>query len=72
MDQGLEKSIDLVIVAVVGKAKKLIFEVKEPGRFSGKQHLPICELFQLDGDTCQLMPSGMIPNAHEGIKDGKS
>ena len=51
----MDESINLVIVAAVGKSKKLIFEVNEPRRFFGKEHLPICELFQLDGDARRLI-----------------
>lgn len=54
--QRLDESIDLVIVAAVGKNKNLVFEDNEPRRLFGKEHLPICELFQLDGDACQLIP----------------
>jgi ABC-type oligopeptide transport system substrate-binding subunit len=67
----LDESINLVIVARVGKSKKFVLEVHEPRRFSGKEHLTICELFQLDGDARQL-PAGfkhfdyVNPNAPKG------
>ena len=53
--QGLDESINLVIVAPVGKSEEFVLEVNEPRCFSGKEHLPICEFFQLDGHACQLI-----------------
>ena len=55
MGQGLDESIDLVIVAPVGKGKELVFEVNEPRRVLWKKHLTRCKLFQLDGAACQLI-----------------
>ena len=55
MGQGLGECINLVIVGRVGKGKKLVFEINEPRRVFRKEHLPVCELFQLNGDACQLV-----------------
>ena len=57
MGQGLEESVNPVIVAAVGKSKKLVFEV-DTARFSKKENLPVCELFQLDGNASQLITFG--------------
>jgi hypothetical protein len=63
--EGLDESINLVIVAPVGKSKKLVFDVNEPRRFSGKEHLTICELFQLDGHARQLIAFWADPDRLE-------
>ena len=51
--------------APVGKSKSFVFEDNEPRRFYGKEHLTICELFQLDGDACQLIPFWNDPDRRE-------
>jgi hypothetical protein len=63
--QGLDDSIDLVVVAPVGKSEEFVLEVHEPRRFSGKEHLTICELFQLDGDARQLIAFWADPDRLE-------
>jgi hypothetical protein len=52
--QGLDDSIDLIVVGPVGKSEEFVFEVNEPGCLSRQEHLTICEFFQLEGHACQL------------------
>jgi hypothetical protein len=64
--QGLDDSIDLVVVAPVGKSEKFVREVPEPGCLSRKKHLTVCEFFQLDGHAYQLVAIWNDSDRREG------
>ena len=51
----MDESINLVVVAPVGKSEEFVLEGNEPGCRSRQEHLTICEFFQLDGHACQLI-----------------
>jgi hypothetical protein len=52
----LDDSINLVVVAPVGKSEEFVLAGDEPGGLSRQEHLTIREFFQLDGHACQLIP----------------